>query len=219
MALAGNSGFLYFASLSTAETTAPALSSGTFYKIMAISSTGGTFPTNLSTGDIFYQRSSKSPVTTDAFTSNDAVLAFTLTTAAFVTDVSNSASKEKFDQTVQTDAVRSYQVSEKPERTGTVNGYWIQNNTKQQDLLKKFYTVLEQSTADAVTKTEPQTSVIHAFLSREESTNETAQVWEYKPMLVDSYNSDKPLEGPQTFAFNYTENGADRPSIIILDNT
>ena len=218
MALEGNSGFLYFASLSTADTTAPALTGASWYKIMGKGSTGSLLPTNLSSGDVFYQRTSASPVTTAAFSSNDAVRNFTLTTAAFVTDISNTASKEKFDQTVQTDAVRSYQVSEKPEASGSINGYWIQNNTKQQDVLKKFRTVLEQSTSDAITKTTPQTSVIHMFLSREESTAQTAQIWEYKPVILDSYNSDKPLEGPQTFSFNYTENGADKPSIIILDN-
>lgn len=218
MALEGNSGFLYFGALTTVDSTAAGLTSGTWYKIMGKAASGSVLPANLSTGDVFFQKTSALPVTTAALTSNDAVRSFTLTTAAFVTDVSNAASKEKFDQTVQTDPVRSYQVSEKPEASGTVNGYWIQNNTKQQDVLKKFRTVMEHSTTGGITKTTPQTSIMHLFLSRDESTAETAQVWEYKPSILDSYNSEKPLEGPQTFSFNYTENGADRPNIYILDN-
>lgn len=218
MALNGNEGYFYVASLATADSTAAGLSSGTWYKIMGKSSTGGKLPANLSSGDVFYQITSNLPASTDAFTSNDAVRAFTLTKAAFVTDVPASASREKFDETVQTDEVRAYQVSSKPEKTGSINGYWLNNNADQLSFVKQFGTVMEATTTGGITKTTPETSVIHTFLSRDEGTTKAKQIWEYKPMIVDSYNADKPMEGPQNFSVNYTESGADRPNTYILDN-
>ena len=218
MALEGNSGYLYIGSLASTETTAAPLTSGTWYKVMGVSSTGGALPTNLTSGDVFKQMSGL-PVSTDAvFTSNDAVKAFSLSTAAFVTDVPSNASKEKFEDTVQTDDVRSYQVSSKTENTGTINGYWINNDSDQRTFMKKFRTVMEHTTTGGITKTSPQTSVIHTFLSRDESTASDKQIWEYKPMILDSYNSDKPMEGPQTFTVNYTEDGKEHPNTYILDN-
>jgi hypothetical protein len=218
MALEGNAGYFYVAAEATADTTAPALSSGSWYKIIGKSSTGGSLPTNLSSGDVFYQITSNIPVTTGAFTSNDKVRKFTLTKAAFVTDVPASASREKFDDTVQTDEVRSYQVSSKPEKTGTINGYWLLDNSDQLSFVKQFGTVMEATTTGGITKTTPQTSTIHTFLSRSESTANTKQVWEYKPLIVDSYTADKPMEGPQTFSVNYTEDGGERPNTYVLDN-
>ena len=218
MALNGNEGYFYVASLATADSTAAGLTSGTWYKIMGKSSTGGTLPANLSSGDVFYQFASNLPASTAAFTSNDAVRAFTLTKAAFVTDVPASASREKFDQTVQTDEVRSYQVSSKPEKTGSINGYWLNNNADQLSFVKQFGTVMEATTTGGITKTTPETDTIHTFLSRDEGTTKDKQVWEYKPLIVDSYTADKPMEGPQTFSVNYTENGADRPNTYVLDN-
>ena len=217
MALNGNEGYFYVASLATADAAA-GLSSGTWYKIMGKASTGSILPTNLSSGDVFYQLASNVPVSTSAFTSNDAVRAFTLTKAAFVTDVPASASREKFDETVQTDEVRSYQVSSKPEKTGSINGFWLNNNSDQLGFVKQFGTVMEATTTGGITKTTPETDTIHTFLSRDEGTTKDKQVWEYKPMIVDSYSADKPMEGPQTFSVNYTEDGGERPNTYVLDN-
>jgi hypothetical protein len=219
MALSGNDGYFYVATLSSVETTAPALSSESWYKIMGKSSTGGSLPTNLSSGDVFYQITSNIPVTTAAFTSNDAVNKMTLTKAAFVTDVPVSASREKFDDTVQTDEVRSYQVSSKPEKTGTINGFWLLDDSDQLSFVKQFGTVMEATTTGGITKTEPETAAIHTFLSRDETTDGSKQVWEYMPIVVDTYNADKPMEGPQTFSVNYTLDGKERPNTYILDNS
>jgi len=92
MALNSANGYLYAASLATATTSSGVISSGNWYRITGKSSTG-PLPTNLSTGDIFYQRSSDDPTeTTLDMTSNDAVQAITLTTLGFVTDFSESIS-------------------------------------------------------------------------------------------------------------------------------
>lgn len=217
MALSGNDGYFYVASLSSVETTAPALSSGSWYKITGKASTGSALPTNLSVGDVFKQITSSIPVSTGAFTSDDAVRELTLTKAAFVTDVPVSGSREKFDQTVQTDEVRSYQVSTKPEITGTINGYWLPNDADQRGFVNQFNTIMEATTTGGITKSTPSAEPIHTFLSRYEGDAEDKQIWEYMPMVLDSYNSDKPMEGPQPFSVNYTLSGADRPNTYVLD--
>lgn len=221
MALNGSGGYLYIASVNSTADTAPALTSGTWYMITGKAASGSKLPTNLTTGDVFFQRTSNSPVSsTAAFTSNDAVKYLTLTRAAFVTDISMSVSKEKFDETVQTDDVKSYQVSSKPEKTGTISGYWIDNNSDQQTIIKKLDTVIEHTTTGGITRTSPQTSVLRMFLSRVESSEDTAaaaEVWEYLPAIIDSLTADKPMEGPESFSFNYTARGADKPNTYILD--
>jgi hypothetical protein len=217
MALNGANGYLYLTTAMAASTTAR-LTSGTWYRIRGKAVAASVLPANLSTGDVFKQISSGSPVTTGAFSSNDAVEKLTLTKLAFVTDVSMSASKEKFDETVQSDDVKSYQVSSKSEKTGSINGYWIDNDRHQQLLLKNVDTVLEHTTTGGITRTSPVTTVRRFMLSRDESTASGAQVWEHLPVIIESLNSDKPMEGPQSFTMNYTAVGAEKPNTYILDN-
>lgn len=217
MALNGANGYLYSVAFGAASTAA-GLTSGTWYRVTGKAASGSVLPANLTTGDVFYQRTSASPVTTSAFTSNDEVKAMTLTTIAFVTDVSMSASKEKFDETVQTDDVKSYQVSSKAEKTGTIGGYWIDNDSVQQALLKKVDAVVEHTTTGGVTRTSPQTSFYPFMLSRTESTGDNAQVWEWIPAIVDSITGDKPMEGPEAFSMSYTAKGSENPLTYILDN-
>jgi hypothetical protein len=176
-------------------------------------------PANLVVGDVFYQLTGSIPVSsTAAFTSADSVNKLVLTKLAFVTDVSMSASKEKFDETVQTDDVKSYQVSSKSEKTGSINGYWVDNDSAQKTLLKNVDTVIEQTTTGSVVRTSPVATVRRFMLSREESTAAAVQVWEHLPVIIESIASDKPMEGPQSFTLTYTAVGASKPATIIKDN-
>ena len=217
MALNGANGYLYY-STASADSTAAGLTSSRWYRITGKAVAASVLPANLTTGDVFFQTSTDSPVTTAVFSSNDAVELLTLTKLAFVTAVSMSASKEKFDETVQTDDVKSYQVSSKSEKTGSINGYWIDNNAHQQAILKNVDTVLEHTTTGGITRTSPVTTVRRFFLSRNESTADGAQVWEHLPVIIESLNSDKPMEGPMSFTFNYTAVGSEKPNTYILDN-
>lgn len=218
MALNSANGYLYAVSLGTATTSAGSISSGSWYRITGKSSTG-PLPANLTTGYIFKQISSALPtVTTTPMTSNDAVQLITMTKLAFVTDVGMSISKEKFDETVQSDSVKSYQVSSKPEKSGTISGYWIDNDTQQQNVLKKVDAVTEHTTTGGITLTAPEITVQYLMLSRTESTADGAQTWEWLPCIVEGLQSDKPMEGPMSFSFNYTAKGSDRPHTYILDN-
>ena len=217
MAINGSEGYLYKAAFA-AESTAAGLTAGTWYRIAGKAAAASVLPANLTTGDVFKQITTALPVTTAAFSSSDATEAITMTKLAFVQDVSMSASKEKFDQTVQTDDVNSWMVSSKAEKSGSINGVWVDDDTQQQELLKKVDTVLEATTTGGITRTSPETSVAYLFLSRTESTSNDSQVWEYLPVIIDSLNSDKPMDGVQTFTLAYTVNGADKPSTTILDN-
>ena len=217
MALNSAEGFLYIASLAAATTSAGAVDSGYWYRISGMSATG-PLPANLTTGDIFYQLTSAIPTaSTIPPTSNDAVQKITLTKLGFVTDVAMSISKEKFDETVQTDDVKSYQVSGKPEKSGSISGYWVDNDTHQQSILKRMDTVVEATTTGGVTRTSPQTSVVYLMLARDETTANASVVFEWLPCIIESLQSDKPMEGPQPFTFNYTAKGSEKPQTYIRD--
>jgi len=217
MALNSANGYLYAAALATATTSAGAISSGNWYRITGKSSTG-PLPANLSTGDVFYQKTSAEPTaTTVAMTSNDAVQAITLTTLAFVTDFSESISKEKFDETVQTDDVKSYQVSSKPEKTFSVSGYWVNDDADQKRMLQYLDTVTSHTTSGGITQTSPKTTFEALMLSRTESTNNSAVIWEWLPCIIESVQSDKPMEGPESFSLTGTAKGSEKPQTYIRD--
>ena len=218
MALNGASGFLYM-STEGAVSTGAGLTAGSWYRITGISTGTSVLPEGLTTGDVFYQRTTGAPVTTAAFASGDAVQPLVLTKLGFVTDVSMSASKEKFDETVQTDDVKSYQVSSKAEKTGSISGYWVDDDAHQMLIVKNVDTVIENTSTGGLTRTSPVATVRRFFLSREESTAASAQVWEYLPAIVESVTGDKPMEGPQSFNMSDTAVGAEKPATHIIRST
>lgn len=215
-ALNAANGKVYHVTLGTASTT-NGLTSGTWYRISGKSSTGG-LPANLSSGDIFYQKTSASPVTTSAMTSNDAVQAMTLTTLGFVTDFNESVSRQKFDVTVQTDDVKAFLVSDKPEWTFTLDGYCIDNDAKQQLFLKKLDTVIEQTSSGGITKTSPVTTRDYLMISKDETTAAGAQWWEFRPVILEGVSMGKPMEGAQPFSMSGTVDGGGNPATYVLDN-
>jgi hypothetical protein len=218
MSLNSADGKLRIAAKGTASTTA-GLSSGSWYLITGKNSTStGPLPSNLKVNDPFYQRTSASPVTTVAFATGDEVTPLTFTTLAFVTGLDENVTKEKFDETVQTDDVKSYIVSSKPEWTLTVNGYIIDNDAKQQLLLKSLDTVQEHTTSGGITRTSPQTTAALLFLARNEGdTSASAHHYEYRPTIIEGAQMGKPMEGVQPFTLNGTVQGSLNPQTIIVD--
>lgn len=211
MALNGANGYLYGVAFAAQSTSTGAITPGTWCKIDTIASSTPTgWPATLEVNDVVY---ASSAAALEAH-SGDAYRAMTLTKLAFVTDITDSEAKEKFEETVQTDEVKSYQVGSKPEVTGTVNGYFIDNDSFQKTLLGKFKSVITETTTGGISKTEPDADVFHAVLSINESTNDDRQIWAYKPMDIDNLTFDKPMEGPVPFTFNYTEKGSEKPSIL-----
>jgi hypothetical protein len=213
--LRGVNGYLYGSTFAAVSTTSAALTANTWYKVVAVSTATSGFPSGITVNDVIYN----STLVNITAVAGDKYQAITLTKLAFVTSVSNSNAKEKFEDTVQTDAIKSYQVGTKPEVTGTINGYFIIDDTMQDTILKKFKVFMSYSSTGAVTRTEPNAEDFHAFLSLSESTAEPYKMWEYKPMIIDSFTADKPMEGPVTFNFNYTENGGEKPSFHKIPTT
>lgn len=212
---AGSEGYLYYGTLSSADSTG-GNAVNNWYKITAIAGTSSALPANLVVGDVFY--SVNGAMTTGSLTSADRVKQVTLTKVGFCMDVSKSGSREKYECTVQTDSVRAYKVSAKSEITGTVNGYVHNDDSVQRTLMANLEPVLEQSTDGTITKNAVATDTLHFFMSRDESTASDKQVWDYMPMIIDGLTMDKPMDDVQTFNFNYTEDGSEKPAIIVIDN-
>lgn len=209
MALNGNTGYLYGISFAATTNSTGALATDTWFKITAIS-TGTGLPSGTEVEDVFYNSTGLGV----SLVSGDGTETATLTKLAFVTDISDSEAKEKFEETVQTDEVKSYQVGSKPEVTGTVNGYFLNDDTFQRTLLKKFRVVMMETSTGGLTRTEPDSSVFHTLLSLDESndSDDTYRIYSYKPMIIDSLTIDKPMEGPIPFSINYTEKGSEKPN-------
>lgn len=227
MAFNGANGYLYsieFAAATTCSSTGPtALDTDSWYKFTAVS-TGSSDPSikALKTKDVVYN--STAVGLTLSTGSGAKAQKMTITKIAFCTDLTDSESKEKFEETVQTDDVKAYQVGKKPEVTGTVNGYLLPHSGSttdvvQRDLLNRFRVILRESTAGVIKRDAPSEDDFHMMMSYNEGTTDKYQVWAYKPSIIDSLTMDKGLEGPVTFNFNYTENGAERPNMFYILTT
>jgi hypothetical protein len=218
--LNGANGYIYSVSFAAATTSTgvggTALDTDSWYKFTAIS-TGTTHASvqNLKENDVTWNSTGVALT----LSPGDKAQKMTITKLGFATDISDSESKEKFEQTVQTDDVKSYQVGSKPEVTGTVNGYFEYHSGStatvvQRDILSKFRTVLRESTGHVLNRTSPDTDVFHSMLSLSEGTTDKYELWAYKPMIIDSLTLDKPMEGPINFSFNYTEDGSEKPNMF-----
>jgi hypothetical protein len=203
--LAGQKNYLYFGTRS-APLTNGSLVTGKWYKVLT---KGGTtaLPATSIVGDVFRAQSAIT------LASGDSVCRIDLEKAAFVTNVPGGKSKEKFENTVQTDDDKSYVEGDKSEKTGTINGYFFVGTDQVKAILGRFYRIAAYNGTTAVFSS-PQTGVVDFFLSRNETTESgDTEVWEYMPSIIDSITVDKPMEGNQTLDFSYTGIGAERPSL------
>lgn len=204
--LSGSKNYLYFGELG-AEVTTGALSGESFFKITA-KGASSAFPATSVVGDVIYNK----PAITLA--TGDKAKPVTLTKLGFVTNVPQSASKEKFEDTVQTDDVKSYSEGDKPEITGNVEGYFVAEAEKIDEILNRFFRVVSDDGAGVVTYSPTTTGVVHFFLGRNETTVlGEIEIMQYMPSIIESLTVDKPMEGKQTFGFAYTMIGSERPSI------
>lgn len=221
--LGGHQGYLYIGTLGTeveGDGTTP-LSTEGFYKITQLADDSSAFTAlhaNIKVGDIIYN---KPAITPAAGTSQaDKCKPVTLEKLAFVVDVPKSANKNKYENSVQTDDVRSYIEGNKSEMTGSVNGMFVLDNEEADTILKRFFRVITDDGAGTYVYSVTTTGVIHFFMSRKEtSTVGEKFMMEYMPSIIDSLTVDKPMEGPQTLNFNYTVIGSERPSIYTREIT
>jgi hypothetical protein len=209
--LAGQKNYLYFGTRGAAKTTG-ALTANSWYKISA-KGAASALPATAIAGDVFRALSAIT------LTTGDSVIPIALEKAAFVTNVPGGKSKEKFENTVQTDDDKSYVEGDKSEKTGTINGYFFVGTDQVKKILSRFYRIADYA-GTAVVFSSPQIGVIDFFLSRNETTESgDTEVWEYMPAIIDSITVDKPMEGNQTLDFSYTGIGSERPSMHYIPIT
>jgi hypothetical protein len=204
--LGGAKNYLYIGTRG-AEVTTGALVIGTWYKITAKAASASALPATSVVGDVF-----KLPAAL-TLVAGDKVVPFTLEKLAFVTNVPNSSSKEKFENTVQIDDVKSYVEGDKSEKSGTINGYFVVPDDTVKLIQRRFNRVVAYD-AGTITYNDVAVGVLDFVLGR----NETAvvgdvEVFEYMPSIVESLEMEKPMEGNQTFNFGYSVVGSERPSI------
>ena len=208
--LSGSKNYLYFGTLGATiegDGSTPLAGEG-FHKITAIKASASAWPATAVVGDVIYN----SPAITPEI--GDDCKLITLTKLAFITNVPQSASKEKFEDTVQTDDVKSFTEGDKPEISGTVEGYFVAEAEKIDEILNRFFRIVSDDGASTVTYAATTTGVIHFFLGRNETTTATeTEIMEYMPAIIESLTVDKPMEGKQTFSFGSTVVGSERPSI------
>jgi len=201
----GSKNYLYLGTRS-AEVTTGDLVEGTWYKITGKTVAASALPATSVLGDVFKCNGSITLAV------GDKVIPFTLEKLAFVTNVPNSSSKEKFENTVQTDDVKSYIEGDKSEKSGTINGYFIVEDDTVKKIQRRFNRVVEYSGA-TVTYSDVEVGVLDFFLGRNETTEVgDVECFEYLPSIVESLEMEKPMDGPQTFNFGYTVVGGERPS-------
>jgi hypothetical protein len=204
--LSGQKNYLYFGTRGALLSTG-SLAVGKWYKVMSKAASSSALPATSIVGDVF-----RAP-TAITLATGDSAVPITLEKAAFVTNVPGGKSKEKFENTVQTDDDKSYVEGDKSEKTGTINGYFFVGTDQVQKILSRFYRIATYSSS-ATTFSSPQIGVIDFFLSRNETTEAgDTEVWEYMPAIIDSITVDKPMEGNQTLDFSYTGIGSERPSL------
>lgn len=202
----GTKNYLYLGTLGVEVTTVGALTGEKFFKITA-KAAASAFPATSEVNDVVYNK----PAIT--IVSGDKAKPVTLTKLGFVSNVPQGASKEKYENTVQTDPAKSYEEGDKPEITGNIDGYFTDDVVADQ-ILGRFFKLVDDNGAGVRTYAPLAVGTLHFFLGRKETTTVgQVEVMEYMPAIIDSLTVDKPMNGPQTFNFAYTVIGGEMPSI------
>ena len=221
MKVTGKDGFLYDVEFQ------PALVGGVdvsvpesgFYKIQSKAVNGSGIPgsnpnikrgRSLKPGDFYYAKKGQ------PLAAGDSLIQMKITKLSFTTDVSASAQGQTFDVTTQADVesgVRAFVASVFKDRSGSINGQVDVDSMQQRKLINEFNAVITDD-GTYVTYEPAKTGVHHFMLSRRETLAEgEVEAWEYFPIIIESFQTDKPIEGVCPFNFNYKVDGASNPGI------
>ena len=219
----GKDGFLYRIVYGLLV-SAGALDAG-FYKIVSRANTGSGLPLpssdmlaagykELGSGNVFYAE--------DGLTlaPGDAVLPMQLRRISFVTDVQDSGQKQSHDVTTQADVdsgSRSYIPGAFQERTGTINGLVDVDSEEQRELFNEYREIVYQQGANVGVA--PAKSIEHEYMMSRRETVESGEteMWEYMPLISESVQAPKPMDGVQSFSFNYRIDGKRKPCMIVRE--
>jgi len=164
----------------------------------------------LKAGDFYYARKGQQLV------AGDSLIRWELKKVSFTTDVSASAQGQVFDVTTQVDVergVRAFVASVFKDRSGAINGMVDVDSLEQRELINEFNAVITDD-GTYVTLEPAKTGTHHFMLSRRETIDEgEVEAWEYLPVVVESFQADKPIEGVCPFNFNYRVDGTYGPGI------
>jgi len=147
----------------------------------------------------------------------DAVKPMTLKMISFVTDVQDNAQGQSHDVTTQADTdsgIRSYSPGAFKERTGSINGVVDVDSEEQYELFNEYREIIYQdSTHVSVSAAK---SIEHEYMMSRRETTETGEteMWEYMPLISESINTAKPMDGVQSFSINYRVDGQRKPVLI-----
>jgi len=190
-----------------------------WYKILSKATENSGIPGNdpgkkrgraLKAGDFYYAKKDQ------GLAAGDSLIPWSLKKVSFTTDVSASAQGQVFDVTTQADVesgVRAFVASVFKDRSGTINGQVDVDSLEQRYLINEFNAVITDD-GDYVTYEPAKTGTHHFMLSRRETIAEgEVEAWEYFPVVIESFQTDKPIEGVCPFNFNYRVDGTHNPGI------
>ena len=191
-----------------------------FYKIKSIASENTSFPAldssisggkSVKVGQIVHLWKEQELAT------GDSVIPLELALIGIVKDVSNQKQGSSFDVSTQENlesGIREWITGAFTDSNGTINGTFETDSDAQRELLNQFE---EISVDDGthITRLPAKQRNLDFMMSRRETDipGETA-VWEHFPVIVESVQMDKPLDGEQNFNFNYKVDGGNNPGVI-----
>ncbi len=215
----GQEGFAYGMTFGAEISAAGALSANGFYLITGKAAEGSGLPAKdptisdglaIGVGHMFYGR------TSHVLVSGDKVKPITLSLLSFATNISNTKSKSKAENTTQSDVyngTRSYAEGALSEKTGSLGGYYEVGDAMQEEIERRFDVVVRDD-GTYITRLAIKKGIWPIMFSRRETTEVgEIEVWEYMPLLVDQISQTKPMDGPQEFSFNYTIDGKENPFV------
>jgi hypothetical protein len=214
----GKDGFLYRIDFGAVLVGGAAVTVATagWCKIKSKASAGSGIPKksvgsdgrDLAVGDFYFAKAGQT------LAEGDSLIPMTLKKISFVTDISDQAQGQTFDVTTQADieaGCKSYIAGAFKERSGTINGFVDVDSDEQRTLLNEYRKIIvDDGTNIAVNDAK---SVNHEYMlsKRETTTLGEVELWEYLPVVTESINTSKPLDGAQPFSFNYKVDGQRKP--------
>lgn len=193
-----------------------------FYKIVSRAATGSGIPAPgegmlakgarpLGPGNVYWARAEQ------PLASGDAVLPMSLKLISFVSDVQDSSQGQSHDVTTQADidsGNRAYIPGAFKERTGTISGVVDVDSEEQYELWREYREVVHDDGTNIGVF--PSASVEHEYMMSRRETSEPGEtaLWEYLPLISESIQAPKPMDGVQSFSFSYRIDGKRKPQMI-----
>ena len=215
----GKEGFLYGIQFGKAVSGTPVPADG-WHKVQARAASGSTIPENdsqtangkaIGAGDVYWARKDQ------PLAAGDKLIPMTLNKLSFTNDVAAAAQGQAIDVTTQIDVEtgsRAYEPSAFKEQTGSINGYVDVDSPEQRELINEFNPVVFDDGSGHVTKQMAQSKVHHFMISyRETAIPGETEMWRYFPVIVESFQMDKPVDGVIPFNFNYRVDGKSKPCV------